>query len=140
MNLIKLVAAAVLAMTTTAAAETWECRYTGHWTTEDSGNAGDFTWLLTWRTAGAGWELTGNYTDRYGKSTLDGHCQQSECKMRQHSVSGSLDGKTYFWRGTYTDSADGNDRTINKFTGTWGDSPDHRSNGGRVYRGLRKER
>ncbi|BBL75721.1 hypothetical protein [Methylomagnum ishizawai] len=105
-------------------AEIWICDYDGSWSTFGSNNKGRFTWNVFWKgKAGVGWEIDGEYTDRYGKSLLDGNCNDHTCSLTQVYRSGELNGKQYFWKGNYTDEAIGNAKTINRFEGTWGATP-----------------
>jgi hypothetical protein len=113
-----------------ARADRWRCEYKGDWTNTNDGNGGRFTWSLMWESRDGGWKVTGDYEDRYGSSTLDGHCRDKRCTLDQHYTSGQLDGKWYYWQGTYSDTNDGPGRTINTFTGTWGNAPNHRGSGG----------
>ena len=107
-----------------AQAETWFCEYDGSWSTFNSSNQGKFHWSVAWQSnAGGGWIISGDYTDRYGKSVLDGNCSNHVCNLTQMYQSGELNGKQYFWNGKYTDQANGNGETINRFEGTWGASP-----------------
>ena len=111
----------VLLMTGAAAhAEMWNCDYDGSWDTFDSSNQGSFQWHVIWQSsARGGWNLTGDYEDRYGESTLNGSCNDHSCLLKQAYSSGELEGKNYYWRGDYTDDLDG-DTSVNNFTGTWG--------------------
>lgn len=122
---------AVAALAATASAETWQCSYTGTWTTEGSADSGEFTWVLQWESKAGGWHVIGDYSDRYGESTLDGTCSAKQCKLDQHYHSGQLDGKAYYWQGSYSDTVETKTRTTNKFSGTWGDGPNRRANGGK---------
>ncbi|KOR30698.1 hypothetical protein TI04_04525 [Achromatium sp. WMS2] len=106
-------------------AETWDCEYNGHWTSYYDDNSGDFTWKVIWEAKDTmGWSIGGEYTDRYGQSMLDGNCLNHECMLFQEYHSGELQGKRYYWAGTYTDKKLDAVNTENTFTGTWGASVD----------------
>jgi hypothetical protein len=112
-----------------AAAETWDCAYTGKWNTTGSSDKGDFSWNLQWTSASSGWTVVGNYSDKYGNSYLDGTCTSKSCTLSQLYKSGSLNGKRYGWTGTYTDRAEGAGRTVNTFVGTWGNGASNTGGG-----------
>jgi hypothetical protein len=129
MTNVKLVVAALLSVAVlegaASASQVWRCNYSGSWKSDD-GNAGDLTWSVRWETRGASWHLIGEYTDRYGDSRFDGNCTAYKCTFKQHYTSGELAGHNFYWHGTYEDTGDGPGKTINRFTGTWGESPDRR--------------
>ncbi len=102
-----------------AFAERWLCEYDGQWSTFNSNEKGKFNWSVEWQGTRNGWEVTGDYEDRFGKSTLDGKCDDSSCRFGQTYRSGELKGKRYFWKGDYTDDLKGNTST-NRIQGTWG--------------------
>lgn len=107
-----------------AQAEIWLCDYDGHWSTLNSNDKGVFSWNVVWESnARGGWDINGAYTDEYGKSLLSGSCNDRYCKLNQVYHSGELKGKEYFWKGNYSDQANGNNKTINRFEGTWGTTP-----------------
>ncbi len=102
-------------------AEMWSCDYDGSWSTFNSDDKGKFNWSVVWQSkTGGGWGITGDYTDRYGQSVLNGDCNDRICNLTQIYQSGELNGRQYFWKGKYTDQANGSNRTINRFEGTWG--------------------
>ncbi|MFO0750553.1 MAG: hypothetical protein U1F43_33520 [Myxococcota bacterium] len=124
--------ASILALTSLGAAahaENWNCQYQGSWTTNSTGNTGEFNWSVLWTATGGGWRMQGEYDDRYGHSILDGKCSTSECTFRQTYRSGQLAGKVYYWQGNYSDDHTRPGETVNRFTGTWGYSPDARDGG-----------
>jgi len=100
-------------------AETWECTYGGTWKTNGTGNSGGLNWKVTWVKQGAGWQLVGNMTDKYGVSSLNGSCMNKACTLTQTYSSGSLVGKPYVYTGTYVDQTTGDGASVNTFTGTW---------------------
>lgn len=106
-----------------AQAETWSCEYDGSWLTYNSSNKGSFNWSVIWKSKPGGWEITGNYSDRYGISVLNGNCNNHACSLTQVYQSGELSGNQYFWKGKYTDQANGSNKTINRFEGSWGSTP-----------------
>lgn len=112
-------------MAASAQAEMWSCEYDGSWSTFNSNDKGQFNWSVIWQSkAGGGWGITGDYTDRYGNSVLNGNCNDHVCNLTQMYQSGEFNGKRYFWKGKYSDQASGSAKTINRFEGTWGSTPD----------------
>lgn len=115
---------------TAAHAERWSCSYDGQWTTFNSPERGRFVWKVDWNSTSRGWEVTGNYEDRFGLSELDGFCGEQSCSLRQVYKAGELRGQQFFWKGNYTDEAGStSDRTVNRISGTWGKSRDARDGG-----------
>ena len=103
------------------AVETWTCNYKGRWTTNASKNAGDFNWVVYWvKDAKAGWNVLGNYHDRYGFSWFDGDCNNNKCTFNQTYKQGELKGSTYIWKGSYTDKTLAKGKTLNTISGNWG--------------------
>lgn len=112
----------LLGLTTTAQAEIWACNYDGQWSTFNSNDRGVFNWKVIWQSnAKDGWNITGDYTDQYGESVLNGTCSGRSCSLTQDYRNGQLQGKRYYWKGDYTDQMDGA-TSINRFNGTWGTS------------------
>ena len=122
-SLIAPVALLALSATPVLANETWNCTYVGHWS-RSSGGGGDFTWRIRWRKSDEGWRLSGDYQDSSGSSRFDGKCANKSCRFWQRYIGGSLDGKTYYYQGSYTDTWYGDSKTVNQFTGTWGSTRD----------------
>ena len=113
-----------LAIATPAQAEIWSCLYNGDWSTFNSTNKGKFNWSVVWQgKSGGSWKITGDYSDRYGNSVLNGSCNNYACNLTQVYQSGELKGNKYFWKGQYTDETSDSGKTINRFEGTWGETP-----------------
>lgn len=120
--------AAAVAVTALAAApayaESWSCTYAGNWTRNSDGGNAPFTWRIQWEKANSGgWRLFGDFQDRSGSSRFDGRCANKSCQFYQRYIGGNLDGKTYHYRGSYTDTWYGDAKTVNAFTGNWGYNP-----------------
>lgn len=107
-----------------AQAEMWTCTYDGTWDNFGGTAQESFNWHVVWQsTSGNEWNVTGDYSDHYGESVLNGACDDESCLLHQVYNSGELEGKEYYWKGEYEDEKDGNN-TINTFTGTWGTTTD----------------
>lgn len=105
-------------------AETWMCKYDGTWSAFNSAEKGKFTWNMSWEgKTSTGWEITGDYNDHYGTSSLNGQCNRQTCELVQIYHSGRLNGKRYFWKGNYADKKIDSENTMNQFEGTWGHAP-----------------
>ncbi|MDX1957622.1 MAG: hypothetical protein SFU98_03565 [Leptospiraceae bacterium] len=101
-------------------ADSWNCDYNGTWSSKSETEG--FSWKLNWSPGSApgNWILTGDYDDKYGSSHLDGTCSSKKCKLTQTYQSGQLNGKVYYWAGTYSDKVVSATQTTNTFSGTWG--------------------
>ena len=123
-TLVMMVMAAGLTMAVPAQAETWSCDYDGSWSTFGNSDRGRFKWRMVWQSkTNGGWRVTGAYSDSYGQSVLEGNCNDRACMLKQVYQSGKLAGNEYFWKGRYSDESSGDAKTINRFEGTWGNSP-----------------
>lgn len=114
-SLVTLAASGSLAM-----ADDWTCSYQGSWTTTSTGNVGNFEWTVEWTSTSSGWHMIGEYDDKYGHAMLDGDCSNKACKFTQTYTTGELNGKVYYWQGSYTDEGTRNGESVNRFKGTWG--------------------
>jgi hypothetical protein len=112
-----------LSASTSVRAEAWTCTFDGNWTRYNSSERGEFMWNVLWTSSGrSGWKITGDYSDDYGDSILDGDCNDRSCTLTQIYQNGQLAGNRYTWKGNYSDESVGGGRTINRFDGTWGES------------------
>jgi hypothetical protein len=118
-SLIATTVMVVVASNDVAFAEQWQCDYKGKWSTTGTSDSGLFDWKLKWTSKPGGWEVAGNYKDKYGESTLDGSCENKQCTLTQAYFKGELDGNKYTWAGKYTDKWESKSRTTSTFTGTW---------------------
>jgi len=114
-------------------AEVWACSFEGTWTRNGSSERGDFIWNVLWTHTGrSNWTITGDYSDAYGDSILDGSCNERNCTLTQIYQNGELAGNRYTWKGRYTDEVVNASRTINRFDGTWGETSSARDGGWRA--------
>jgi len=127
-TLLALILVSVLA--TPAHAESWRCQYKGRWITTRTRNTDKMDWVLVWEKAGAKWKVVGDYSDKYGRASFDGECDDTKCDFEQSYKTGKLAGKKYYFTGSYTDRALSATSTENTFKGTWGYAKSNRLNGG----------
>jgi hypothetical protein len=121
----------LVALPASAFAEDWECKYTGHWTMDGAKDNDNFSWIVIWRAEGPDkWAVVGNNADKYGESTMDGHCDAKTCILHQEYKNGQLVGHKYTWRGTFVDKPESPTSVINAFKGEWREEPNGASHGG----------